>query len=207
MAMILSSFEIEKAVRIIKEGKVIVYPTETFYGLGANALDKKAINKVFYIKKRPINKPISILIPDITWLERLVEEISPYAKELIRHFWPGPLTLVFKAKETVPSNLIASTGKIAIRISSHPLTQKFVKKLNLPITTTSANLSNNPPPTSIEEIDQEIKNKIDAIIDGGKTKGGLASTIIDVTTENLCCLRKGAIRLEDILKITGLKIY
>jgi len=206
MAMIISPLELKKAVKIIANGGIVAYPTETFYGLGVSALDKKAIEKVFCVKQRPPFRPLPILIPNIDWLKKIVKEIPFSAKLLSKHFWPGPLTLVFKSKDILPENLTANTGKIAVRISSHPIAQKLVKSLNLPITTTSANPFNKPPPTSLEEISPKIKAKIAAIIDGGKTKGGLPSTIIDVTLDPPVCLRRGVIYLEQIFRKTGLKI-
>ncbi|MCD6319717.1 MAG: threonylcarbamoyl-AMP synthase [Candidatus Desulfofervidaceae bacterium] len=186
---------IEKAAAIIKKGGIIAYPTETFYGLGVNALDEKAVNKLFIVKKRPTSKPISILISDLNWLQKLVKRVPPVAEELISQYWPGPLTIVFEAAESVLKNLTAGTGKIAIRISSHPLAQRLVQLTSTPITATSANLFQMPPPISPEEIDEEIKRHIDAILNGGKTSGGMPSTIIDVTIQPPVILRKGAVTL------------
>lgn len=192
---------IEKAAIIIKKGGIVAYPTETFYGLGVNALDEKAVNKLFMVKKRPTSKPISILISDLNWLQRLVKRIPPVAEALISQYWPGPLTIVFEAADFVPKNLTAGTGKIAMRISSHPLAQKLVRLTSTPITTTSANLSQIPPPISPEEIDEEIKRHIDAILNGGKTSGDMPSTIIDVTIQPPVILRKGAIDLQEVKKV------
>jgi len=192
----LFSDEIERAAAIIQKGGIVAYPTETFYGLGVNALDEKAVNKLFIVKKRPTSKPISILISDLNWLQRLVKRIPPVAEELISQYWPGPLTIVFEANKTLPENLTAGTGKIAIRISSHPLAQRLGQLSSTPITATSANLSQMPPPISPEEIDEELKRHIDAILNGGKTAGDMPSTIIDVTIQPPVILRKGVITLD-----------
>ena len=194
--MLLSPDEIEKAVEIIQKGGIIAYPTETFYGLGTNALNAKAVERLFKIKKRPYTKPIPILIPHLDWLKKLTLSIPPLAEKLIARYWPGPLTIVFAATDLLPKNLTASTGKIAIRISSHPLAQGLVEALDLPLTATSANLSQMPPPTCPDELHAEIKAEVDAILDGGKTKGGLASTIIDVTVNPPQILREGVIKLK-----------
>lgn len=191
---ILKEEAIKKAAKLIKVGRILAYPTETFYGLAVNALDEEAVKRLFKIKKRPVNRPISIIIPDISWLRRLTKG-EAFAKELIEKCWPGPLTIVFKASDILPKNLIAKTDKIGIRISSHPLAQRLTQLANVPITATSANLSDTPPPTSLEEVSLEIKKNIYAILDGGPTKGGLPSTVIDVTVRPPLVLRKGVIRL------------
>ncbi|MDL1965450.1 MAG: threonylcarbamoyl-AMP synthase [Candidatus Desulfofervidus auxilii] len=187
---------IEKAVQIIQKGGVVAYPTETFYGLGVNALNPRAVERLFKIKKRPSSKPISIIIPNINWLKYLIKEVPPIAQTLIEKHWPGPLTIIFAAKDILPKELTAETGKIGIRISSHPMAQKLAQLSETPVTATSANLSGMPPPNSPQEIHPQIKKQIDAILDGGFTKGGLPSTVIDVTVNPPIILRKGAIKVD-----------
>ena len=188
----------KKAVQIIQKGGIVAYPTETFYGLGVDALNFRAVERLFKIKKRPSSKPISIIIPNINWLKYLIKEVPPLAQTLIEKHWPGPLTIVFAAKEIFPKELTADTGKIGIRISSHPWAQKLAQLAKTPITATSANLSGTPPPNSPQEINPHIKKQIDAILDGGLTKGGLPSTVIDVTVNPPIILRKGAIELANL---------
>lgn len=187
---------IEKAVQIIQKGGVVAYPTETFYGLGVNALNPRAVERLFKIKKRPSSKPISIIIPNINWLKYLIKEVPPIAQTLIEKHWPGPLTIIFAAKDILPKELTAETGKIGIRISSHPMAQKLAQLSETPVTATSANLSGMPPPNFPQEIHPQIKKQIDAILDGGFTKGGLPSTVIDVTVNPPIILRKGAIKVD-----------
>jgi len=187
---------IEKAVQIIQKGGVVVYPTETFYGLGVDALNPRAVERLFKIKKRPSSKPISIIIPNINWLKYLIKEVPPIAQTLIEKHWPGPLTIIFAAKDILPKELTANTGKIGIRISSHPMAQELAQLSETPITATSANLSGMPPPNFPQEIHPQIKKQIDAILDGGFTKGGLPSTVIDVTVNPPIILRKGAIKVD-----------
>lgn len=190
------NIKLEKAAEIILRGGLVVYPTETFYALGANALNKKAVEEIFKVKKRPLSKPIPIIIADKSWLKDIVIEVPEVAIHLIKKYWPGPLTIVFRASNKLPSNLTGGTGKIGIRVCSHPLAQRLVSLVNVPITATSANISGEPPPNSIESISL---NGID-IIDGGPVLGRVPSTIIDVTSTPPVILRQGAI------KITYLKI-
>lgn len=190
------NIKLEKAAEIILRGGLVVYPTETFYALGANALNKKAVEEIFRVKKRPLSKPIPIIIADKSWLKDLVIEVPEVAIHLIKKYWPGPLTIVFRASNKLPSNLTGGTGKIGIRVCSHPLAQRLVSLVKVPITATSANISGEPPPNSIESISL---NGID-IIDGGPVLGRVPSTIIDVTSTPPVILRQGAI------KITYLKI-
>jgi len=190
------NIKLEKAAEIILRGGLVVYPTETFYALGANALNKKAVEEIFRVKKRPLSKPIPIIIADKSWLKDIVIEVPEVAIHLIKKYWPGPLTIVFRASNKLPSNLTGGTGKIGIRVCSHPLAQRLVSLVKVPITATSANISGEPPPNSIESI--SLKG-ID-IIDGGSVLGRVPSTIIDVTSTPPVILRQGAI------KITYLKI-
>ena len=190
------NIKLEKAAEIILRGGLVVYPTETFYALGANALNKKAVEEIFRVKKRPLSKPIPIIIADKSWLKDIVIEVPEVAIHLIKKYWPGPLTIVFRASNKLPSNLTGGTGKIGIRVCSHPLAQRLVSLVKVPITATSANISGKPPPNSIESI--SLKG-ID-IIDGGSVLGRVPSTIIDVTSTPPVILRQGAI------KITYLKI-
>ena len=190
------NIKLEKAAEIILRGGLVVYPTETFYALGANALNKKAVEEIFRVKKRPLSKPIPIIIADKSWLKDLVIEVPEVAIHLIKKYWPGPLTIVFRASNKLPSNLTGGTGKIGIRVCSHPLAQRLVSLVKVPITATSANISGEPPPNSIESVSL---NGID-IIDGGPVLGRVPSTIIDVTSTPPVILRQGAI------KITYLKI-
>jgi len=190
------NIKLEKAAEIILRGGLVVYPTETFYALGANALNKKAVEEIFRVKKRPLSKPIPIIIADKSWLKDIVIEVPEVAIHLIKKYWPGPLTIVFRASNKLPSNLTGGTGKIGIRVCSHPLAQRLVSLVNVPITATSANISGKPPPNSIESISLQ---GID-IIDGGPVLGRVPSTIIDVTSTPPVILRQGAI------KITYLKI-
>jgi L-threonylcarbamoyladenylate synthase len=164
---------IEKASQKILEGWVVAFPTETFYGLGADALELEALRKVFQIKGREENKPLLLLVADRTWLPGLVKKIPPVAEQLIERFWPGPLTLVFEASPNLPSILTAHTGQIGLRISSHPVAQALVQAVGRAITATSANVTGQPSASLASEVFQTLGKQVDAILDGGKTAGGI----------------------------------
>jgi L-threonylcarbamoyladenylate synthase len=189
-----------KAVQIIEKGGVIAYPTETFYGLGADGRNENAIERIFLIKGRDIKNPLSVIIGDRRDVRDLVEGIPDSALRLMETFWPGALTLVFTASRNVSSRLTAGTGKIGVRVSSHPIATALAKELRHPITATSANPSGAGECTSVHEVIKCIGDKIDAVIDGGRTPGGKGSTIIDVTIHPPAILREGAISGPLILR-------
>ena len=188
-----------KQVRdIFKKGGMIAYPTETFYGLGVDPFNEIAIKKLFELKGRDPDKPVSILIKDKKMLLTVVEEISPLAEILMKKFWPGPLTIIFKAKKSIPSILTGGTGKIGVRISSNPITQKLLENVDSPITTTSANPSDKKSPITAKEVMDYFGDKIDLILDGGMLYGKLGSTVVDVTEGELIVIREGEISVEAI---------
>ncbi len=184
---------IEKAGQLILHGQVVAFPTETFYGLGADGLNVEALQKIFRAKGREENKPLLLLVADRSWLPGLVRNIPPRAEPLMERFWPGPLTLVFEAAAHLPSLLTAGTGKIGLRISSHPVARALVRVVGRAITATSANVSDQPSASLSGEVFQALGKKIDAILDGGKTAGGLGSTVVDVSEVPPKIIRQGAI--------------
>jgi L-threonylcarbamoyladenylate synthase len=184
---------IEKAAQWILQGKVVAFPTETFYGLGVDALDAEALQKIFRVKQREEDKPLLLLIADRTWLPGLVQNIPPRAGPLMQRFWPGPLTLVFEASAHLSPLLTANTGKIGLRISSHPVARALVQVVGRAITATSANVSGQPGASEAREVFRSLGEKIDAILDGGKTPGGFGSTVIEVCGVSSKIIRQGAI--------------
>ena len=189
---------IQRAVQIILDGGVIAFPTETFYGLGADALNVQALEKIFQIKGREENKPLLLLVADRTWVPRLVRTIPPAAERLMENFWPGPLTLVFEAASGLPAVLTAGTGKIGLRISSHPVAQVLIQTVGRAITATSANLSGQPSASFSAEVRETLGRELDAILDGGKTNGGLGSTVLDVSSNPPRMIRPGAVSLASL---------
>lgn len=186
------------AVETIRTGGVVAYPTETFYGLGVDALNKDSLKKIYELKKRHFSQPLSILIYSRDVLPEYVEVIPELAWRLINQFWPGPLTLIFSASPPLPPLLCSQTKKVAIRISSHPIARALAEGLHSPITSTSANVSGSASCTTPEEVTLQLGDTVDLIIDGGRTAGDKASTIIDVTQSPPRLIREGAIPFDEI---------
>jgi len=184
---------IQKGSQVILRGGVAAFPTETFYGLGADAQNEEALQKVFRLKGREENKPLLLLIAEKNWLSGLVSNISPVAERLIESFWPGPLTLVFEASPRLSNLLTAGKGKIGVRISPHPIAQALVQAVGRAITATSANLSGQPSASLAIEVFRSLGNQVEVILDGGQTAGGLGSTVLDVSGPTLKIIRPGAI--------------
>lgn len=190
---------VRQAAQLIANGGVVAFPTETFYGLAALATDYQAIDKLYQLKKRPAQKSLSILIADLAELDDWIETIPNQALPLAARFWPGPLTLIFPAAKHLPTNLTAGTGKIGVRISSHPVAQALVREVGGAITATSANRSNSPNCRSASEVITQLGSDLEAILDAGLTPGGKVSTIADVTTRPPKILRIGAITAQEVL--------
>ena len=192
---------ITQAAQVILEGGVIIYPTETIYGIGANALEPKIVEKVFTIKERNKSNPILVLVPDRQSLEELVIGVPEQAEVLMRNFWPGPLTIVFKASPIVSPILTAETGKIGIRLSSDPFCRELLNICRIPITSTSANLSGEPNPDSIGIISKRVLDSVDLIVDAGKLTSQTPSTVVDVTKGKVELLREGAVSFQRIKEV------
>ncbi len=191
--------KLAEAVRILREGGVVAFPTETFYGLGADARNETAVEKIFRIKGRNFRNPLSVIVAHGGELIPLVEEIPAAATILMQTFWPGPLTLIFRASSTVLPRLTADTGKIGIRVSSHPIARLLAAGLAGPLTATSANPSGGTECSSADAVIRALGDLPDAVIDGGATPGGAGSTILDVTFFPPRILREGAIPRSLIL--------
>jgi L-threonylcarbamoyladenylate synthase len=197
--------KLAEAVRTLLEGGVVAFPTETFYGLGADARNEAAVEKIFRIKGRNFRNPLPVIVANNRDLVPLVEEIPATAKILMQTFWPGPLTLIFRAAPSVSSRLTGGTGKIGIRVSSHPVARFLAAGLAGPLTATSANLSGGPECSSANAVIRTFGDLPDAVIDGGPTPGGAGSTILDVTVSPPRILREGAIPgglIRDALNLT-----
>ena len=189
---------LKKAVNIILSGGVVAFPTESFYGLGVNATDEEAIQRLLSVKERKSGKPVLILIGSVQVLDQYVIHISKVAQELIKQFWPGGLTLVFDARPNISSLLTAGTGKIGIRLSSHPVATQLAQSAGVPITGTSGNISGQPASLSATEVFNALGEKVDMILDGGKTEGGKGSTILDTTVTPPRILREGLVGREQL---------
>lgn len=191
---------------VLQRGGVIVFPTTGLYGLGVDALNDRAIKKVFEIKARPRNNPIPIVIKDALQLTGIVTHIPQAAKQIINQYWPGKMTLVFQAQEHLSRHLTADTGKIGVRQPRHPVAVDLVDHFHSPITATSANISGCPGISRISDLDLSIRRKVDLILDAGPLKGGIGSSVCDATTDPPTLLREGTISPDDILKSINIKV-
>jgi len=189
-----------KAVKIISEGGIVAFPTESFYGLGVDATNTDAVENLFKIKKRDHNVPILVLISSLNNLSQYVAFIPSRAKRLGEKFWPGGLTMVFQSSPVLSSALTSNTGKVGIRISSHPLANTLSKTLNVPITATSANISGMAPCVKADQVVEYFNNAVGLILDGGETQGKYPSTILDVTIDPPLIIREGMVKVEEIIK-------
>lgn len=189
---------IEEASSLINSGEVIVFPTETVYGLGANAFDSNAVSKIFKIKNRPKDNPLIVHVSSIEMLKFLVEEISEDTNKLIEKFWPGPLTFILKKNVIVPDITTAGLDSIAIRMPSNRIAIDIIKTSMVPIAAPSANLSGKPSATNAQDAFSDLNGKVPLIIDGGQCKIGIESTVINMISEPYTILREGYITKEQI---------
>lgn len=180
------------AAAVLREGGLVAFPTETFYGLGAAAGDPAAVRRVFRVKARTESKPLLVLVDSIAMAESLAGEVTPRARELMARHWPGALTLVMRARAELPTELTAGTGTIGVRLSGHPVARGLVRALGGPVTAPSANLEDAAPPTSVADVLRALDGAIDLALDGGVTAGGPASSVVDVTADPPRILRQGA---------------
>ncbi|MBW1791530.1 MAG: threonylcarbamoyl-AMP synthase [Deltaproteobacteria bacterium] len=195
--MIIDTLEIKKAVQIIRQGGVVAFPTETYYGLGVDPFNPQALTKLFAIKKRSSAKPVLTLITSQEQLSLLTLEIPSLFLPLFS-LWPAPLTLVFKALPSLPSRLTGGTGTVAVRISPHPLAMALVRAYRQPLTATSANISGKPPAVTADEVRMYFGDTVDFVIDGGRTQGGKPSTVVGIDNDALTVIREGVISLSEI---------
>jgi L-threonylcarbamoyladenylate synthase len=193
-----SSNPIEEIQSVLNSGGVIAFPTDTFYGLAADPFNPDAISKIFKIKQRPEDKPLLVLIHSLDQLADLTQEVTDHARKLMEHFWPGPLTLIFKAASGLPDTLTAGTGTIGIRLPGHPFTRRFLEALDRPLTAPSANISGAGEPKTVQELSSALTEGLDLVVDGGPTPGGKVSTILDTTTHPPTLIREGVLSRSDL---------
>ncbi|MFH1637418.1 MAG: L-threonylcarbamoyladenylate synthase [Candidatus Woesearchaeota archaeon] len=192
--------KILEAALLLKEGKLVVFPTETVYGIAVKADNPEAIKRLFIAKKRPLDKPITVLISDKKQVYELAREVPETAKKLMDKFWPGPLTIVLRKKDSVNDVLTAGSNTIGIRMPDHKVALLLIKEAGI-IAAPSANISGNNPAVSAEEALKELDGLVDMIIDSGKTDIGVSSTVVDLTKEKLVILREGSIGRTTLLNI------
>ena len=190
-----------RAVDALKRGEVIVFPTETFYGLGADAFNETAVEQVVSLKGRNPENPIPIIVADREMLMEVVKDIPPMAQSLMDRFWPGPLTLILPAKNNIPAPLLNRTGGIGVRVSSHPLATRLARELGRPLTATSANPSGKEPARSIEEAMSYFSSRIEIFLDGGRLNGKKGSTVVEILQGQLKIIREGEIHSRELGKV------
>lgn len=192
---------IRLAANVIKDGGTVAFPTETVYGLGANALDSDAVIKIFKAKNRPMDNPIIVHIANRDTLNLLAVEVPDFVDKLIERFWPGPLTFILKASKIVPKVTTGGLDTIAIRMPNHKVALALIEESKVPLAAPSANLAGRPSPTSVEHVIEDLAGRIDLIIDSGPTNIGIESTVLDVSGDVPTILRPGGVTLEDLREV------
>ena len=195
--------EIKRQAKLLSEGKTVIFPTETVYGLGANALDEDAVKKIYEAKGRPSDNPLIVHIYDKEEVYNLAENINEKAKTIMDKFWPGPITIILNKKDIVPYRTSGGLETVAIRMPSHLIAREIIKEAGVPIAAPSANISGRPSPTKADHVYEEMNGRVSGIVLGGDCNFGLESTVLDVTTENPIILRPGSITKEDLEKVIG----
>ena len=190
--------EIKKQAKLLKEGNTVIFPTETVYGLGANALDENAVKKIYEAKGRPSDNPLIVHISSKEEVYKLANDISDKAKVLMSKFWPGPLTMIFKKKDIVPQRTSGGLDTVAIRMPSHKIARELIKQAGIPIAAPSANISGRPSPTKGEHVCAEMNGRVSGIVVGGDCNFGLESTVIDMTMDIPMILRPGSVTKEQL---------
>lgn len=195
--------EIKKQSKLLQEGKTVIFPTETVYGLGANALDENAVSKIYEAKGRPSDNPLIVHIYDKKQVYELAQEINEKAEIVMKRFWPGPITIILKKKEIVPMRTSGGLDTVAIRMPSNSIAKAILEDCKLPIAAPSANISGRPSPTRAKHVYEEMNNRVDGIILGGDCVFGLESTVLDLTNDTPIILRPGSITKEDLEEVIG----
>ena len=191
------------AANIIKKGGIVIFPTETVYGIGTNGLDEEAVKKLYEVKDRPLNKPISLLVSNFDMINQVAKDITEMEYKIMKNFFPGPLTIILNKKSCVPDILTAKGNTVGIRMPDNEIALKLIELSGVPIATPSANISGRPSGIDIEDIKKDFEGKVDLFIDSGKSKIGNGSTIVKVEDNEIKILRQGIItkeQIEDICK-------
>ena len=193
---------LEQASELLRQGQVVAFPTETVYGLGANALDENAVRAIFAAKERPADNPLIVHVAERRQLKGLCE-VTETAEKLMDAFWPGPLTMLLKKTDRIPAVTTAGLPSVAVRCPCHPISQALLRQCGLPIAAPSANRSGRPSPTSAQHVYEDMRGRIPLILDGGSCQVGVESTVVDLTGPVPCVLRPGAVTAENIASVVG----
>jgi L-threonylcarbamoyladenylate synthase len=195
--------EMRKAAHLLQTGGLVVFPTETVYGLGADATNKAAVGNIFQAKGRPSDNPLIVHLSKIDQIKKWISEIPPLAEQLIKHFSPGPITYVMNHQGGFASNVTAGLSTVGIRIPEHPLTLALLELADVPVAAPSANRSGRPSPTTANHVAEDLFGRVDMILDGGRSSVGVESTVVDVTGEIPILLRPGGVTLEQLEAVVG----
>ena len=193
--------KLEETAEIIKNGGVVVFPTETVYGIGTNGLDEIAIKKLYDIKRRPLNKPISLLVSNIEMIDQVAKNITEKEYKLIKKFFPGPITIVLNKKENVPNILTSNGSTVGVRMPKNEIALKLIDLVGVPIATSSANISGEESGIDFDNVMRKFSNKVDCLIDGGASNIGIGSTVVQIINEEPIILRKGIISKEELFSV------
>lgn len=192
--------KIKEVAKCIKQGGIVIFPTETVYGIGVNGLNENAIKKLYEVKQRPEKKPISLLVNSLDMINEIAKDITTVEYKLIEKFFPGPLTIVLKKKDIVPNILTPGIDTVGIRMPENEIALKLIEYAGVPIATSSCNISGKPSATNLQEIMKDFEGKVDYFIDNGPSKIGLASTVVQIIGGEPKILRQGYITKDEIIK-------
>lgn len=195
--------QVALGAKYLQQGRLVAFPTETVYGLGANALDTAAVNRIFLAKGRPADNPLIVHIADYETLPQVVRQVPDAARLLMQAFWPGPLSIVLPKHEQIPAVVTAGLDTVAVRWPNHPVAEELIRLAGLPIAAPSANRSGRPSPTLAEHVSGDLGDKVDLILDAGLAAIGLESTVIDLSGPEPVLLRPGAVTVEDLERTLG----
>lgn len=195
--------EIKKQAELLKAGKTVIFPTETVYGLGADALDEEAVSKIYKAKGRPSDNPLIVHIGDKKQIYNLVKSVPKEAEIIMEKFWPGPITIILNKKDIIPKRTSGGLDTVAIRMPSNKIANELIKEANIPIAAPSANISGRPSPTRAEHVYEQMNHRVSGIIMGNDCIYGLESTVLDLTGETPTILRPGSITKEQLEKELG----
>ena len=198
--------QIEQAIEILKKGGIVAFPTDTVYGLGANSCDEEAVLRVYEAKARPRHLPLPLLLADISQITAVARDMPEIAWRLAQRFLPGALTLVLYKSPSVSSLITGESEKVAVRVPDHPIPIALIQGLGAPIIGTSANLTGSPSAITAQEVHYQMGDRVDLIIDGGRCRGGIASTVLDLSGESPTILREGTISREEIKRACGVEV-
>jgi len=191
------------ALRLLREGALVALPTDTVYGIAADAMQPAAVERIFAAKGRPRDKPIPLLLAEVADLAELAVDIPPAAWLLAERFWPGPLTLVLRRAARVPNVVTGGGETVALRIPDHPFPRRLIQALGRPLAATSANRSGHPSPRTAGDVERALGREVSLIVDGGPASGGRPSTLLDLVATPPCILRPGPVTQEDIATVLG----